>query len=64
MAINPYLFGIYGIVLTIILVINFLYFFQIFRNRMPGDASIPILIVHIALMVFILLVGGLLMGVS
>ena len=55
---NNIALGIYAGFLLLILVINLLYFFQIFRFRLPGDASIPLLVVHLGLIVTILIFSG------
>lgn len=44
----------YIIFLLIILLINLLYFFQVFKYRLPGDASLLVLGVHIALIITVL----------
>ncbi|MEK7170900.1 MAG: hypothetical protein AAB774_01170 [Patescibacteria group bacterium] len=51
--------GVYAGFLLMILIINLLYFFQIFRFRLPGDASIPLLVIHLGLIVTILIISGL-----
>ncbi len=51
---NAVLIG-YAVFLLIILIINLLYFFQVFKYRLPGDASIPVLLFHIALMASVLI---------
>lgn len=56
--------GVYAGFLLLILVINLLYVFQIFKYRLPGDASIPILVIHVALIVTILLVSSLYLGIG
>lgn len=45
----------YTVFLLILLVINLLYFFQVFKYRLPGDASIPVLLLHLALMATVLI---------
>ncbi len=47
------LFG-YAIFLAVMLAINLLYFFQIYRYRLPGDASIGILVIHIILLLTVI----------
>lgn len=47
------LFG-YAFFLALMLIINLLYFFQVYRYRLPGDASIPILVIHITLVLAII----------
>lgn len=48
----------YGAFLFVLLVINLLYFFQVFRYRLPGDASIPVLVIHLILVVSILVASS------
>lgn len=48
----------YGAFLLVLLVINLLYFFQVFRYRLPGDASIPVLVIHLILVVSILVASS------
>ena len=50
--------SVYAAFLLLILVINLLYFFQIFRFRLPGDASVPLLVVHLGLVMTILIISG------
>jgi hypothetical protein len=61
---NIVILAIYAGFLLMILVINLLYFFQVFKYRLPGDASIPILIIHLALVVTILIVSSVYLGLS
>ena len=61
---NQIVLAVYAAFLLIILVINLLYFFQVFKYRLPGDASTPILIVHLMLIVTILVFSSLYLGVS
>jgi len=49
---------VYAAFLLLILVINLLYFFQVFKYRLPGDASITVLIIHMSLIVAILIFSG------
>ncbi|MEX1051820.1 MAG: hypothetical protein WEC83_00310 [Patescibacteria group bacterium] len=56
---NAVLIG-YAVFLFIMLVINLLYFFQVFKYRLPGDASIGVLFVHIVLMASVLTASTLL----
>lgn len=56
--------SIYGGFLLLILIINLLYVFQVFKYRLPGDASIPILVIHISLMVTILVFSSLYLGIN
>lgn len=55
---NPIVIAVYGLFLLVILAINLLYFFQIFRYRLPGDASVFIVIGHLSVMLFILFAGS------
>jgi len=61
---NGIILAIYSAFLVMILVINLLYFFQVFKYRLPGDASIPILIIHLSLIVTILIASSLYLGVT
>lgn len=54
----------YAAFLAIILVINLLYFFQIFKYRLPGDASLPLLILYVLATVTIVIVTDLLLPIS
>lgn len=58
MSVNEIILGVYAAFLLLILAINLLYFFQVFKYRLPGDASIPILIIHLTLMLTILIVSS------
>jgi len=49
----------YSIFLLMILVINLLYFFQVFKYRLPGDASLVVTAIHLALIIVILLSSSL-----
>ncbi|MEX0594668.1 MAG: hypothetical protein WD157_01030 [Patescibacteria group bacterium] len=60
MGINNYVLIGYGVFLAILLAINLLYFFQVFKYRLPGDASIPVLTIHILLIAGILIFSSLL----
>jgi hypothetical protein len=44
----------YAVFLAVMLVINMLYFLQIYRYRLPGDASVAVLVVHIALLLTVI----------
>lgn len=55
---NAVLIG-YAVFLFIMLVINLLYFFQVFKYRLPGDASMAVLFFHIVLMTATLAVSSL-----
>lgn len=48
----------YSLFLVVILVVNFLYVFQIFRFRLPGDASLVVLGIHSALMMTVLIASS------
>ena len=61
---NTIILAVYAGFLLMILIINLLYFFQVFKYRLPGDASIPILIIHLALILTILVVSSLYLGIS
>jgi hypothetical protein len=63
MSVNTALLAGYGLFLLIILLINLLYFFQVFQYRLPGDVSIKILSLHTILLVSTLVISTLLMGV-
>lgn len=59
---NQITLAIYAGFLLLILVINLLYFFQVFKYRLPGDASIPILLIHMSLVVGILIFSAFYLG--
>lgn len=61
---NVIALGIYAGFLLLILIINLLYVFQVFKYRLPNDASIPILVIHISLMVTILVFSSLYLGIN
>lgn len=44
----------YALFLAVMLVINLLYFFQVYRYRLPGDAAVGIMVVHIILLLAII----------
>mgnify|MGYP001557891994 FL=1 len=54
MELNRYHLIVYGLFLALVLVINALYFFQVFRYRLPGDAALTVLVIHILLIFLIL----------
>ncbi len=54
MPLNQYVLLGYAFFLALLLLINLLYFFQVYKYRLPGDASIGILVVHIALLLSII----------
>lgn len=58
MALNSYIIAGYAVFLLLILFVNLLYFFQVFKYRLPGDASLPVLLTHIILMVVVLFFGA------
>ncbi|HSX42407.1 MAG TPA: hypothetical protein VLE93_03620 [Candidatus Saccharimonadales bacterium] len=62
MTINQAILLAYGVFLLIILVINFLYFFQVFKYRLPGDASLPVLALYVIAMLFIIISTDLLLN--
>lgn len=49
---------VYGIFLLIILIINLLYIFQILKFRLPGDASLTILSIHILMMIGVIIISS------
>lgn len=51
---NQIALGVYAAFLLIILIINLLYVFQVFKFRLTGDASFLALSIHIGLIVTIL----------
>lgn len=63
MAINQIILIAYAVFLAIILVINLLYFFQVFKYRLPGDASLPVLSVYVLAILFIIISTDLLLQV-
>lgn len=48
----------YSIFLLLMLGINLLYFFQVFKYRLPGDASGVVVTLHLAMIVTILVVSS------
>lgn len=54
---------IYAVFLIFILIVNFLYFFQVFKYRLSGDISLTILSLHLLTIVTILVVSGVLLSV-
>lgn len=48
----------YGIFLIIILGLNLLYFFQVFRYRLRGDASLLAMIIHVILLLATVILGA------
>lgn len=61
MTINQIILLAYAVFLAIILGINLLYFFQVFKYRLPGDASLPILFVYVLAMLTIIIGTNLLL---
>ncbi|MEK7202215.1 MAG: hypothetical protein AAB669_01650 [Patescibacteria group bacterium] len=61
---NVIILAVYAGFLLLILIINLLYFFQVFKYRLPGDASIPVLLIHLMLILAILIVSSLYLGIS
>jgi len=59
MTANGYILLIYALFLLFTLVVNLLYFFQVFKYRLPGDASLTVLSAHIILMLLVLFGGSL-----
>ena len=57
---NSYILAGYGIFLFVLLIINLLYFFQVFKYRLPGDASIGVLAVYVSLILAVMGFGTLL----
>lgn len=62
MPFTSYLLVGYGAFLALLLFINLLYFFQVFTYRLPGDASIPILVIHVILILTILTISTVLLA--
>lgn len=48
----------YSIFLLLMLGINLLYFFQVFKYRLPGDASGVVVALHLILIVTVLVVSS------
>jgi hypothetical protein len=63
MDINQVILIAYAVFLAIILVINLLYFFQVFKYRLPGDASLPVLTVYVLAILFVIIGTDLLLQV-
>lgn len=62
--VNTYVLIGYGLFLAIMLVVNLLYFFQVFKYRLPSDYSLPILTVHLMLILGILIVSSVILSAS
>lgn len=58
MAANGLVLAAYIAFLLIILLVNLLYFFQVFKYRLPGDASLLALGFHILLIILVLFSGS------
>jgi hypothetical protein len=54
MELNQYVLLGYAVFLFVMLLVNLLYFFQVYKYRLPGDASIPILVIHILLLLTVI----------
>lgn len=52
--INQWILLGYAASLIVILVVNLLYFLQIFKFRLPGDASLLVLMIHISLVLTVI----------
>jgi len=61
---NQIALGVYAAFLLLILVINLLYVFQIFKYRLPGDASIAVLVIQIGLIAGILIFSSIYLSVA
>jgi|GEM_PF-1579497 len=44
----------YSLFLAVMLLVNLLYFLQVYKYRLPGDASIIVLTIHIILLLSII----------
>ena len=55
MEINQIVLLGYALFLAVMLTINLLYFFQVYRYRLPGDASVGIMVIHIILLLMIVM---------
>jgi len=54
MIINPFALLAYGLFLLVALIVNLLYIFQVFKYRLPGDASLSVLTLHIILVLTVI----------
>lgn len=54
MELNSYVLLGYSLFLAVMLLVNLLYFFQVYKYRLPGDASIAVLIIHIILLLAVI----------
>jgi hypothetical protein len=61
MALNPVILTIYGGFLLVLLAINLLYLFQVFKYRLQGDASLLVVFIHISLVLLVLATSTLLL---
>jgi len=59
---NGYVLAAYAVFLLVIAVVNLLYFIQIFKYRLPGDASIPVLIIHLIAVGTVLVISSIYLG--
>lgn len=62
--VNLYVLIGYGIFLAVMLVVNLLYFFQVFKYRLPNDNSLPILTVHLLLILTVLIVSTIILSAT
>lgn len=62
--VNTYVLIGYGVFLAIMLVVNLLYFFQVFKYRLPNDYSLPILTIHLLLILAILIISSVILSAS
>jgi len=62
MSIDTLILLIYSLFLLFLMVINFLYFYQVFQYRLPNDASLKVLAFHTTSMVAVLVVSAMLLG--
>jgi len=58
MTYRQYLLITYAAFLFVILIINLIYFYQVSRFRLKGDASFLALTIHLLLMVAAIIIGG------
>lgn len=62
MELNQYVLLGYAVFLFVMLLVNLLYFFQVYKYRLPGDASIPILVIHIILLLTVITATSIYIG--
>jgi hypothetical protein len=60
MGLNDVILIGYAAFLFILLAINLLYFFQVFKYRLPGDASVSVLVIHLILVLSVVAFGTML----